>query len=178
MELLVARCGRRGGSDAEETRTGDTRLAPWSGRTNRYSSLVFCSGQHRSTLSGWRSVFLCPPACFQGLELLVQNLSRLDESNEEDAKGVNTTMGVLENLLEVRMYLYLSCFAAGFCFRRLSKCQKCPCFAGISGRQGPPCLCLSLPVRWYHVQPRSRCRAARPFPPSVPPSPTYMKEFR
>ncbi|CAN0242660.1 unnamed protein product, partial [Discosporangium mesarthrocarpum] len=37
----------------------------------------------------------------QGLELLVQNLSRLDESNEEDAKGVNTTMGVLENLLEV-----------------------------------------------------------------------------
>ncbi|CAM9638437.1 unnamed protein product [Ectocarpus fasciculatus] len=38
----------------------------------------------------------------QGLELLVQNLSRLDESNEEDAKGVNTTMGVLENLLEAR----------------------------------------------------------------------------
>ncbi|CAM9345348.1 unnamed protein product [Ectocarpus sp. 4 AP-2014] len=37
-----------------------------------------------------------------GLELLVQNLSRLDESNEEDAKGVNTTMGVLENLLEAR----------------------------------------------------------------------------
>lgn len=36
----------------------------------------------------------------QGLELLVQNLSRLDESNDEDAKGVNTTMGVLENLLE------------------------------------------------------------------------------
>lgn len=31
----------------------------------------------------------------------MQNLSRLDESNEEDAKGVNTTMGVLENLLEV-----------------------------------------------------------------------------
>lgn len=40
-------------------------------------------------------------APIQGLELLVQNLSRLDESNEEDAKGVNTTMGVLENLLEV-----------------------------------------------------------------------------
>ncbi|CAM9933078.1 unnamed protein product [Laminaria digitata] len=38
----------------------------------------------------------------QGLELLVQNLSRLDEANEEDAKGVNTTMGVLENLLEAR----------------------------------------------------------------------------
>ena len=37
----------------------------------------------------------------QGLELLVQNLSRLDETYEEDAKGVNTTMGVLENLLEV-----------------------------------------------------------------------------
>lgn len=31
----------------------------------------------------------------------MQNLSRLDEANEEDAKGVNTTMGVLENLLEV-----------------------------------------------------------------------------
>ncbi|CAN0444704.1 unnamed protein product [Ascophyllum nodosum] len=38
----------------------------------------------------------------QGLELLVQNLSRLDETYEEDAKGVNTTMGVLENLLEAR----------------------------------------------------------------------------
>lgn len=42
---------------------------------------------------------------FKGLELLVQNLSRLDESNEEDAKGVNTTMGVLENLLEVCSFL-------------------------------------------------------------------------
>lgn len=40
----------------------------------------------------------------------MQNLSRLDESNEEDAKGVNTTMGVLENLLEVHVYacLYIS----------------------------------------------------------------------
>lgn len=45
----------------------------------------------------------------KGLELLVQNLSRLDESNEEDAKGVNTTMGVLENLLEVRPLLALRC---------------------------------------------------------------------
>lgn len=43
----------------------------------------------------------------QGLELLVQNLSRLDESNEEDAKGVNTTMGVLENLLEVCVFMYV-----------------------------------------------------------------------
>jgi hypothetical protein len=38
-----------------------------------------------------------------GLELLVQNLSRLDESSEEDAKGVNVSLGVLENLLEVRL---------------------------------------------------------------------------
>lgn len=44
-------------------------------------------------------------AAAKGLELLVQNLSRLDESNEEDAKGVNTTMGVLENLLEVRAFV-------------------------------------------------------------------------
>lgn len=41
----------------------------------------------------------------------MQNLSRLDESNEEDAKGVNTTMGVLENLLEVcMMYVYVRVF--------------------------------------------------------------------
>ncbi|KAG5177688.1 Catenin-beta-like protein [Tribonema minus] len=37
-----------------------------------------------------------------GLALLVQNLSRLDESNEDDARGVYATMGVLENLLEVK----------------------------------------------------------------------------
>jgi beta-catenin-like protein 1 len=38
----------------------------------------------------------------QGLELLVQNLNRLDESkNEEDAQGVYNTLGVIENLIEV-----------------------------------------------------------------------------
>lgn len=37
----------------------------------------------------------------------MQNLSRLDEGSEEDAKGVNTTMGVLENLLEVQAALTL-----------------------------------------------------------------------
>eukprot|EP01041_Mallomonas_annulata_P009997 gene9997-20795_t len=30
----------------------------------------------------------------QGLELIIQNLSRLDESNEEDAQGVFNTMGI------------------------------------------------------------------------------------
>ncbi|CAM9463938.1 unnamed protein product [Chrysoparadoxa australica] len=38
----------------------------------------------------------------QGLELLVQNLARLDEAQEEDAKGVYATLGVMEGLLEVR----------------------------------------------------------------------------
>ena len=37
-----------------------------------------------------------------GLELLVQNLSRLDESNDEDAQGVNSSMGCIENLIEIR----------------------------------------------------------------------------
>jgi beta-catenin-like protein 1 len=37
-----------------------------------------------------------------GLELLVQNLSRLDESNDEDAQGVNSSMGCIENLVEIR----------------------------------------------------------------------------
>mgnify|MGYP003386555827 FL=1 len=37
----------------------------------------------------------------QGLELLVQNLTRLDESSEEDAEGVHNTMAVLENLMEI-----------------------------------------------------------------------------
>jgi beta-catenin-like protein 1 len=34
----------------------------------------------------------------QGLELLVQNLSRLDEASEEDAVGVHHTLAILENL--------------------------------------------------------------------------------
>ncbi len=39
----------------------------------------------------------------QGLELLVQNLARLDESNStEDFDGVHATLSVLENLSEVR----------------------------------------------------------------------------
>eukprot|EP01035_Chromulina_nebulosa_P062965 gene62965-86125_t len=34
----------------------------------------------------------------QGLELIVQNITRLDESNDEDAQGVHNTMAVIENL--------------------------------------------------------------------------------
>ena len=37
----------------------------------------------------------------QGLELLVQNLSRLDEASSEDADGVHQTLGIVENLSEV-----------------------------------------------------------------------------
>ncbi len=37
----------------------------------------------------------------QGLELIVQNLSRLDERNEEDAQGVQQTLNVIENLVEL-----------------------------------------------------------------------------
>jgi len=39
----------------------------------------------------------------QGLELLVQNLGRLDEArSSEEAEGVHATLGVLENLLDFR----------------------------------------------------------------------------
>lgn len=38
----------------------------------------------------------------QGFELLVQNLSRLDESNDEDAQGVHNTMAIFENILEIQ----------------------------------------------------------------------------
>ncbi len=38
----------------------------------------------------------------QGLELVVQNLSRLDEANEEDAQGVHHSMSILENLMEIK----------------------------------------------------------------------------
>jgi beta-catenin-like protein 1 len=38
----------------------------------------------------------------QGLELLVKNLERLDEADEEDAQGVHHTMNIIENLTEVR----------------------------------------------------------------------------
>ena len=36
------------------------------------------------------------------LELLVGNLKRLDESGSEDAAGVYRTMGIVENLSELR----------------------------------------------------------------------------
>jgi beta-catenin-like protein 1 len=38
----------------------------------------------------------------QGLELLVQNLGRLDEEKDDDARGVNTTLSVFENIHEAR----------------------------------------------------------------------------
>lgn len=38
----------------------------------------------------------------QGLELVVLNLSRLDESNDEDAQGVFTTLTLIENLITLR----------------------------------------------------------------------------
>ncbi len=38
----------------------------------------------------------------QGLELIVQNLSRLDEKVEEDAQGVYNTLNIIENLVEIR----------------------------------------------------------------------------
>lgn len=37
----------------------------------------------------------------QGLELIVQNLSRLDENNEEDAQGVHNSLAIIENLVEI-----------------------------------------------------------------------------
>ena len=41
----------------------------------------------------------------QAPELLVQNLSRLDESNEQDARGVHETMRVFESIFEARLGL-------------------------------------------------------------------------
>jgi beta-catenin-like protein 1 len=38
----------------------------------------------------------------------VQNLSRLDESSDEDAQGVNYTMGCIENLVEIRPSIAVS----------------------------------------------------------------------
>lgn len=37
----------------------------------------------------------------QGLELIVQNMLRLDESNDEDAQGVHNTLTIIENLVEI-----------------------------------------------------------------------------
>ena len=50
------------------------------------------------------SIYLSLPLFLSplGLELIVQNLSRLDESNDEDAQGVNSSMGCIENLVEIR----------------------------------------------------------------------------
>lgn len=38
----------------------------------------------------------------QGIELIVQNLSRLDETQEEDALGVSRTLTILENIIEAK----------------------------------------------------------------------------
>jgi beta-catenin-like protein 1 len=45
--------------------------------------------------------FLAAIQKVQGLELLVQNLFRLDEESDEDAQGVHNTMAIFENLLEI-----------------------------------------------------------------------------
>lgn len=37
----------------------------------------------------------------QGIELIIQNLSRLDESSEEDAQGVQNTLTIIENLVDI-----------------------------------------------------------------------------
>lgn len=37
----------------------------------------------------------------QGVEIIVQNLTRLDESNQEDATGVYNTFSIIENLVEL-----------------------------------------------------------------------------
>ena len=44
----------------------------------------------------------------QGLELIVQNLTRLDETVEEDAQGVYNTLNIIENLVEIRPTLALT----------------------------------------------------------------------
>jgi beta-catenin-like protein 1 len=38
----------------------------------------------------------------QGLELIVQNLNRLDEENEEDAQGVQQILSIIESLTDLR----------------------------------------------------------------------------
>ncbi len=38
----------------------------------------------------------------QGLELVVQNLSRLNEESEEDAQGVFNTLAIVENLVDLK----------------------------------------------------------------------------
>lgn len=37
----------------------------------------------------------------QGLELIVQNLARLDQASEEDSQGVQSSLAVIENLVEI-----------------------------------------------------------------------------
>ena len=41
----------------------------------------------------------------QGIELIVQNLARLDESQEEDALGISHTLTIIENLIEAKANL-------------------------------------------------------------------------
>ena len=97
-----------------------------------------------------KALFWCPPALLQGLELLVQNLSRLDESNEEDAKGVNTTMGVLENLLEVHRCLCvcvrMSCVATAPCCSWFPPGNICRYFMSLSVPLEVCACVLRLPV--------------------------------
>lgn len=44
----------------------------------------------------------------QVLVLIIQNLSRLDETNDNDAQGVYNSMGVVENMMELRPEVALS----------------------------------------------------------------------
>eukprot|EP01038_Epipyxis_sp_PR26KG_P004880 gene4880-6837_t len=38
----------------------------------------------------------------QGSELIVQNISRLDESNDEDAQGINNSLAIIEHMIEIK----------------------------------------------------------------------------
>ncbi|TGZ44657.1 hypothetical protein CRM22_011183 [Opisthorchis felineus] len=64
----------------------------------------------------------------QLIQLLMQNVARLDESNKDEADGVHKTLGIVENLLDVRPEMNVTMSNQGLFSWLLRRLQRRPVF--------------------------------------------------
>lgn len=64
----------------------------------------------------------------QFIQLLIQNISRFDETKKDEADGVHNTLGIIESLLEVRPEMNVSMSNQGLFAWLLRRLQRRPAF--------------------------------------------------
>ncbi|CAL8103628.1 unnamed protein product [Calicophoron daubneyi] len=64
----------------------------------------------------------------QLIQLLMQNVTRLDETNKDEADGVHKTLGIIENLLDVRPEMNVTMSNQGLFSWLLRRLQRRPVF--------------------------------------------------